>query len=75
MLKGGLVFIWELDMNLVLTLVNRPKSGPEPFGMCQMATFEAKINLGTKAYYQKHSVLESVKFWSHGLLNAYDYCI
>ena len=23
MLKGGLVIIWELDMNLVLTLINK----------------------------------------------------
>ena len=50
MLKDGRVFIWELDMNLVFTLVDRPKSGSEPFGMGQMATFEAKINLGAKAF-------------------------
>ena len=75
MLKDGLGFIWELDMKLVFTLVDRPKSGQEPFGMGQMATFEAKINLGAKTYYQKHSVLESSKFWSHDLLNACKYCI
>ena len=50
MLKDGLVFIWELDMNLVFTPVDKTKSGPEPFGMGQMVTFEAKINLGAKVY-------------------------